>query len=56
MRKGKKAVRNQPLFYGEVKKKHGVWLTDVAWQKLKSVAIADGVSVSELLERYARGL
>jgi branched-subunit amino acid aminotransferase/4-amino-4-deoxychorismate lyase len=54
MRKGKKATRDQPLFYEELKKKHGIWLTNTAWEILVVQADIEEISVSEFLERYAR--
>ncbi|MEH2132161.1 MAG: hypothetical protein V7K86_16350 [Nostoc sp.] len=54
MRKGKKATRNQPLFYEELKKKHGIWLTNTSWEILVMQAAIEEISISEFLERYAR--
>ncbi|BBD65407.1 hypothetical protein NIES4072_09180 [Nostoc commune NIES-4072] len=54
MRKGKKATRDQPLFYEELKYKHGIWLTNTAWEILVIQAGNQDISISELLERFAR--
>lgn len=53
-RKGKKAVRNIPLFYDEKKRVHGITLTDFAWEGLSALAQQQQISVSELVERWAR--
>ncbi|WP_017739940.1 hypothetical protein [Scytonema hofmannii] len=37
--KGKKRVKNQPVFYDEKKEKHMVGLTPTAWRKLQAIAI-----------------
>lgn len=52
-RKGKKAVRNVPLFHDQVKKAHHILLTPAAWQRLQQRAKEQGISVSELVERWA---
>ncbi|BAZ27519.1 hypothetical protein NIES4073_84420 [Kalymmatonema gypsitolerans NIES-4073] len=53
-RKGKKAVRDVPLFYDEKKRVHGITLTDFAWQGLSALARQQQISVSEFIERWAR--
>ncbi|MUG96918.1 hypothetical protein F7734_59080 [Scytonema sp. UIC 10036] len=53
-RSGKKAMRNEPLFYEERKKIHGVWLTPTAWDYIKAVGDKEGISASEVVERWAR--
>lgn len=53
-RKGKKAVRDVPLFYDEKKRVHGITLTDFAWESLGTLARQQQISVSELIERWAR--
>ncbi|WP_414584432.1 hypothetical protein [Scytonema sp. PCC 10023] len=52
--KGKKRIRNVPILYDEVKKRHGILLTDTAWASLVSAAKKNNVSVSELIEVWAR--
>ena len=34
---GKKRVKNQPIFYDEMKERHMVGLTPTAWKKLQAV-------------------
>ncbi len=53
MRKGKKAVKNVPLFYEEVKTAHHIIVTPTAWLTLQTRAKEQGISVSELIERWA---
>ncbi|WP_414583068.1 hypothetical protein [Scytonema sp. PCC 10023] len=52
-RKGKKAVKNVPLFHDEVKTRHHILLTPTAWQRLQQRAKEQEISVSELVERWA---
>ena len=54
--KGKKRVKNQPVFYDEMKQRHMVGLTPTAWKKLQALAIDADLSVSECLERIIRGI
>ncbi|HLP87344.1 MAG TPA: hypothetical protein VK184_01905 [Nostocaceae cyanobacterium] len=54
--KGKKRVKNTPVLYDEVKKQRGINLTDTAWEILARTAKTQQISVSELIERYARNL
>ena len=51
-RKGKKPLRNIPLFYDEVKQNHNLSFTPKAWTRLQTVAKTAGVSVSELIEQW----
>jgi hypothetical protein len=53
-RKGKKGLRDVPIFYTQKKRKHGICLTDIAWEALNELAHQQGVSVSEFIERWAR--
>lgn len=53
---GQKRLRNIPVLYDEVKKTHGVKLTDTAWNTINEVAQEQGISASELIERWGRGL
>lgn len=53
-RKGRKASKNAPLFYEEVKTKHSIMMTPIAWDLLQKHAQEHGVSVSEFLERWIR--
>ncbi|MFM7407256.1 MAG: hypothetical protein ACKO3K_11485 [Cuspidothrix sp.] len=52
--KGQKRVKNIPVFYDEMKKRRGINLTDTAWGILARRAKIEKISVSELIERYAR--
>jgi len=52
--KGKKRTRNIPVFYEEVKEKHSVMFTPLAWKKLQALAIDTDKSVSEYLESMIR--
>jgi hypothetical protein len=54
--KGQKRVKNTPVFYDEMKKRRGINLTDTAWEILAKQAKIEKISVSELIERYARNL
>jgi hypothetical protein len=56
MTKGQKRLRNTPVFYDELKKSHTVKLTDTAWHEINKVAQQQGISASELIERWGRGL
>lgn len=54
--KGKKRVKNTPVLHDEVKKRHGILLTDTAWKKLVDTAKLRDTSVSEMIEKWARSL
>ena len=56
MAKGQKRLRNVPVFYDEIKKTHGIVLTDTSWKLINEVAQEQGISASELIERWGRGL
>ncbi|WP_339381230.1 hypothetical protein [Brasilonema sp. UFV-L1] len=47
-------MKNQPVLYNELKKVHGISLTDSSWNKLKDMAQTEGLSVSEYVERWLR--
>ncbi|MBE9212368.1 hypothetical protein IQ247_06535 [Plectonema cf. radiosum LEGE 06105] len=53
--KGKKRVKNTPVFYEQPKKRRGVWLTDYAWQGIQEKAALSKTSASEYLEQLIRG-
>jgi hypothetical protein len=53
---GKKRVKNVPVLHNEIKKRHGVLLTDTAWAVLVNQAKKKGVSVREMIESWARSL
>ncbi|MEB3180992.1 MAG: hypothetical protein VKL59_18455 [Nostocaceae cyanobacterium] len=52
--KGVKRVKDVPVFYSELKKKHGIYLTDTAWQLIQKEAAKNQTSASELLEKLIR--
>jgi hypothetical protein len=52
--KGKKRLKGQPIIHLEIKKKHGVWLTNTAWEKLKEIAQTNKTSASEILESWIK--
>jgi hypothetical protein len=56
MGKGQKRLKNIPVFYDEVKQTHGIKLTDTTWSTLRKVATEQGISISELVERWGRTL
>lgn len=51
-----KSMRNQPEMYDEIKKSFSFSLTKTAVKKLESLAKRYGISRSELVEQFARGL
>ncbi|MDJ0619602.1 MAG: hypothetical protein QNJ63_23145 [Calothrix sp. MO_192.B10] len=53
-KKGKKRLKNIPILHDEVKTKRTVVLTPTAWGKMKQEATRRGISVSELVEEFAR--
>jgi len=52
--KSKKRMRGIPVYYDELKKQHGILLTDTAWKWLQLSAKDSGTSVGEFLERWIR--
>lgn len=46
--KGKKRIKNTPVLHDEVKKRHGILLTDTAWNLLSKEAQSKNVSISDL--------
>lgn len=52
--KGQKRVRNQPVFYEEIKEPHRIMLTSTAWKILQGIAKVQNTSVSEVIESLAR--
>jgi len=47
-------MRGIPVYYDELKKQHGILLTDTAWKWLQLSAKDSGTSVGEFLERWIR--
>lgn len=52
--KGTKRLRNQPVFYDEMKKRRCVWLTDSSWLFLQENAVKSNKTTSEYLEGIIR--
>ncbi|BAY49738.1 hypothetical protein SAMD00079811_73670 [Scytonema sp. HK-05] len=52
--KGIKRIKNNPVFYAELKKGHEISLTDYSWNKLKNLAKKKGLSASEYVEQWLR--
>lgn len=55
-RKGIKGQKNTPYLYDEVKTKKTIMVTPSAWEKLRSKAMSEGISMSEIAEQLFRGL
>ncbi|MUG92896.1 hypothetical protein F7734_50985 [Scytonema sp. UIC 10036] len=55
-KKGKKRIKNQPVFYDEMKERHMIVVTPTVWKKLQALAIDSDLSVSECLERIVRDI
>ncbi len=53
---GIKCIRGEPLYYSQLKERISLTLTPAAIEELTKLADATGLSRSELLERYLRGL
>lgn len=53
--KGKKCLRGQPLLYDETKNPFKATLTPTAISWWNALAKAEGCSISEAIERTARG-
>ena len=47
-------MKNQPVFYEEIKKTHGISLTDSSWLGAKEKALRNGLSASEYIEQLIR--
>jgi hypothetical protein len=54
--KGKKRMKDDPVFYDEVKQRRGFSLTPTAWKKLVALSIEAELSASEYLERLIRSI
>ncbi|NEO94805.1 MAG: hypothetical protein F6K56_33280 [Moorea sp. SIO3G5] len=52
--KTRKRMRGIPVHYDELKKQHGIFLTDTAWRWLQLSAKDSETSVGEFLERWIR--
>lgn len=53
---GKKRVKGEPVFYSEIKRNTMLTLTDTAKHLLDERARELGVTRSELVEQFARGI
>jgi len=54
--KGKKRIKNQPVFYNEIKERRTLSLTPTAWEKLVKLSHEAQTSASEYMERLIRGI
>ena len=54
IRKGQKGLKNVPYIYEEVKRTHGISVTNTAWNMLQTRAKEQGLSVSEMIEKWIR--
>ena len=52
----KKRLRNVPVLHDEVKGRHQIVVTPTAWENMKQEAERRQISVSELIEEFARGI
>ncbi|MDJ0774487.1 MAG: hypothetical protein QNJ49_13870 [Mastigocoleus sp. MO_167.B18] len=52
--KGKKRMKNQPVFYEETKKRKVVYLTESTWLGAKEKAFRNELSASEYIEQLIR--
>ena len=53
-KKGKKRVKNEPVHYDEVKKKHSIFLTPSTWEKARKISKDKEISVSVYIEELIR--
>jgi macrodomain Ter protein organizer (MatP/YcbG family) len=49
-----KGQRNIPILHDEVKQRHTIVLTPTVWGKLRTMANAKGMSISEIIEEWVR--
>jgi hypothetical protein len=52
--KDKKCLRGEPIYYEELKKSLNLTLTPTAIEKLNNLAMEQGISRSEVVERWLR--
>ncbi|NEP15013.1 MAG: hypothetical protein F6K14_33535 [Symploca sp. SIO2C1] len=52
----KKRMKNVPVLHNEVKERHQIVVTPTAWTNMKKEASRRGISISELIEVFARGI
>ncbi len=51
-----KRLKNVPVLHSELKQRHQIVVTPTAWETMKKEAVSRDISVSELIERFARSL
>jgi hypothetical protein len=56
IKKGQKRLKNIPILHDEVKGKRTILLTPSSWENIKNEAKSRGISASELIEEFGRGL
>ncbi|GET38790.1 hypothetical protein [Microseira wollei] len=52
----KKRLRNVPILHDEVKERHQIVVTPTAWENMRREAEKRKISISELIEEFARGI
>ena len=56
LKKGRKRIKNEGILHDEVKSRHHILVTPSSWEKMKEYASTKGISVSELVEFWARNI
>ena len=54
--KGQKRLKNVPILHQELKQRHQIHITPTAWGNMKKEASRRGISISELIEEFGRGI
>ncbi|BAY47158.1 CopG domain protein DNA-binding domain protein [Scytonema sp. HK-05] len=52
----KKRLKNIPVLHDEVKQRHQIVVTPTAWENMRNEAGRRGISISELIEEFGRGI
>lgn len=52
----KKRLKDVPVLHDEVKERHQIAVTPTAWINMKEEASRRNISISELIEKFGRGL
>jgi hypothetical protein len=52
----KKRLKNIPVLHSEVKQRHQIVVTPTAWENMRNEAQRRGISISELIEEFGRGI
>ena len=55
-KKGKKRLKNVPILHDEVKGRHQILVTPTTWENMRQEATRRGISVSELIEEFGKGI